>query len=75
MNEAIYLETLKYKIYLQVYCVERSNVPADKLREIGNIYQKIFGEKKINYGCKGCVDEVMHGVYNLLKAYENTISK
>lgn len=75
MNEAIYLEILPYKVHLQVYCVERSNVPVDKLRAIGDIYQKIFGKKNINYGCKGCVDEIMHGVYNLLKTYENTISK
>ena len=75
MNEAIYLETLPYKVHLQVYCVERSNVSADKLRAIGEIWQKIFGKKNINYGCRGCVDSFMYDVYNLLKAYENSTSK
>lgn len=71
MNEAIYLEVLPFKVHLQVYCVERSNAPAEKLRAIGEIWQKIYGKKDINYGCRACVDEVMYGVYNLLKAYEN----
>ena len=75
MNEAIYLEVLPYKIYLQVYCVERSNVAGDKLRALGEIWQKIYGKKNINYGCRGCVDSFMNDLFNLLRAYENSTRK
>ena len=75
MNEAIYLEVLPFKVHLQVYCVERSNVPSDKLRAIGEIWQKIYGKKDIDYSCRGCVDSFMYDVYNLMRAYENSTGK
>jgi len=76
ITEAIYLELIAYRAELFAWCVARANVSGDKLRALGALRQKIYNDKKpINYSCRGCVDSFMRDLYNLLKAYENTISK
>jgi hypothetical protein len=75
MNEAIYLEVVEFKKDLEAYCVDRANVRSEKLHRLGLIWQKIYGTKKINYSCRGCVDSFMRDLFNAMRAYENTISK
>ena len=76
MNEEYYYLLLPYKHDMEIWCTLRASVATDKLRAIGSIHDKMFpNSKPINYGCYGCVNSMMHLVYNAFKAYENTISK
>lgn len=76
ITEAIYLEIVPFKKDLEVWCVEKSTVPSERLRALGAIWQRINNNyKELNYGCRGCVDSFMRDLFNLMRGYENTISK
>ena len=76
MTEEYYNQLKPYKHDMEIWCTLRSNISNDKLRAIGAIHDKMFpNSKPINFGCYGCVNSMMHLVYNAFKAYENTLSK
>lgn len=75
MTEEQYTLLSPYKNDLEEWCVKQSNVNATRLRAIGAVYCQLFpNSKPINYACRACVSEFMHLTFNVLRAYESTIS-